>query len=366
MERSRVLELRHVENNQKNQPFHIFGIFLNNVPSETYFLPKFIINACEYTNNESFVNLVEALGAFEFTQIEEIWKSIACVIHLVSISIDFDTTPSTIPDIYNQLGQKSRDHLNSFCNLSGVSSESLIMSLFFKWIRVKGESGLIYSALSPALVKGRIDSLAIEIYSVLFDNIVSHMNNRLPSLDNPTQSFIGILDIFGFESFKKNSLEQLCINYANERLYIEYINQVFVQVENLYKVEKINWTPIDVKFNKILDLIDGKFGIFNAIQEICRVSTSPLTTEKDIGLLSTRIHDVLKGNMSRATYGPIFSIAHFSNVVAYDCSEFIPKNRIALPDELDELLVLRFSKIKQSRPSTLLYSFKVGAFTITK
>ena len=70
------------------------------------------------------------------------------------------------------------------------------------------------------------DALGKSIYGRLFSWLVERCNEKLVD-DDATAAFIGILDIFGFESFKVNSFEQLCINYANERLQQQFNWDVF-------------------------------------------------------------------------------------------------------------------------------------------
>ena len=69
-------------------------------------------------------------------------------------------------------------------------------------------------------VDGR-DALSKAIYSRLFDRLITQIDHALSMGNEETQDtlrVIGVVDIFGFEVFKNNSLEQLCINFANEKL----------------------------------------------------------------------------------------------------------------------------------------------------
>jgi hypothetical protein len=61
------------------------------------------------------------------------------------------------------------------------------------------------------------DALTKTIYAAMFDWIVTRVNGVM-NRGEAFATFIGVLDIFGFECFKENSFEQLCINYANETL----------------------------------------------------------------------------------------------------------------------------------------------------
>lgn len=118
---------------------------------------------------------------------------------------------------------------------------------------------------------GARDALAKHIYAELFNWIVTGINNSLQSQNKP-QCFIGVLDIYGFETFEVNSFEQFCINYANEKLQQQFNQHVFKLEQEEYFREEIEWTFIDFYDNQpCIDLIETKLGILDLLDEECRV-----------------------------------------------------------------------------------------------
>eukprot|EP01050_Picozoa_sp_SAG11_P030168 SAG11_NODE_8808_length_974_cov_1.504000_1_plen_220_part_10 len=87
-----------------------------------------------------------------------------------------------------------------------------------------------------------------------------------------SESHISVLDIFGFESFAQNSLEQLLINYANEKLQQQFCRYVFKLDQEEYTREQISWAPVDFKDNgPILALIEGAAGLLALLDEEARM-----------------------------------------------------------------------------------------------
>lgn len=104
------------------------------------------------------------------------------------------------------------------------------------------------------------DALAKHIYAQLFSWIVEHINKALHT-SLKQHSFIGVLDIYGFETFEINSFEQFCINYANEKLQQQFNSHVFKLEQEEYMKEQIPWTLIDFYDNQpCIDLIEAKAG----------------------------------------------------------------------------------------------------------
>ena len=158
-----------------------------------------------------------------------------------------------------------------------------------------------------------------------------------------TRQTIGVLDIFGFEVFEVNSFEQLCINYANEKLHQQFVQYYFKHELNDYKAEGIDVAAIKYDDNQAcLDLIEqqgrmGKWaGLLSLLQEECRLKTA---TDKS---LVDKINTGLKGkpHFLHQRFDPAaFGVAHFAGHVVYKADGFLEKNKDTIASDLVALVV---------------------------
>ncbi|KAJ5455586.1 Myosin-1 [Penicillium daleae] len=187
------------------------------------------------------------------------------------------------------------------------------------------------------------DALAKAIYFNLFDWIVERVNQSLTARGAIANS-IGILDIYGFEIFEKNSFEQLCINYVNEKLQQIFIQLTLKAEQDEYAREQIKWTPIKYFDNKVVcSLIEDKRppGVFAALNDACA------TAHADSGAAD----NTFVGRLNFLAQNPNFEgrqgqfiIKHYAGDVSYAVEGMTDKNKDQL---LKDLLNLAGSSSNQ-------------------
>lgn len=184
------------------------------------------------------------------------------------------------------------------------------------------------------------DALAKELYRQLFDSLIARMNETFaPEIE---KNRICILDIFGFEVFEQNSFEQLCINYANEKLHQYFISFVIKAELELYKKEGIDCSPVKYSDNySILDLIEAKpVGILSLLDESCLF---PNATDDSFLQKINKAH--VKNTCYQVTSGKYrfcFIIKHSAMDVRYSVTQMVDKNKDKLSPNLRD--VMRLSK----------------------
>uniref|UniRef100_A0A803YSN3 non-specific serine/threonine protein kinase n=1 Tax=Meleagris gallopavo TaxID=9103 RepID=A0A803YSN3_MELGA len=186
------------------------------------------------------------------------------------------------------------------------------------------------------------DAMAKALYGRLFSWIVNRINTLLKPDKHLSDDGlnIGILDIFGFENFKKNSFEQLCINIANEQIQFYFNQHVFAWEQNEYLYEGVDARVIEYEDNRpLLDMFLQKpMGLLSLLDEESRF---PQATDQT---LVEKFEDNLK---SKYFWRPkrvdlTFGIYHYAGKVLYNASGFLAKNRDTLPADI--VLLLRSSE----------------------
>jgi len=185
------------------------------------------------------------------------------------------------------------------------------------------------------------DALAKALYSRVFDRLVERINESL-IFGGESRYFIGAVDIFGFECFPRNSLEQLCINFANEKLQRMFTETVFESVIAEYKREGIDVRDITFEDNtEVVKLVeDSPSGLLTLLSEECFFPNGSdegwLLKIKQAHGNVKKPHPNFDGNVKESKTS--FTVIHYPGKVTYDAIGFLEKNKDPLSQDVKVLM----------------------------
>ncbi|XP_077568270.1 unconventional myosin-Vc [Stigmatopora nigra] len=256
----------------------------------------------------------------------DVFKVLAAILHLGNMDIK-STGDDRSSISHNDL------YLNNFCELLDVRADDLVQWLCNRRLVLAAET--VVKPLPKDRAVNSRDALAKRIYAHLFDCVIDRINKAL-QVPGKQHAFIGVLDIYGFETFDINSFEQFCINYANEKLQQQFNLHVFKLEQEEYMKEDIPWTLIDFYDNQpVIDLIESKMGILDLLDEECLFPKG--TDQSWLQKLHNYHHSSPLFERPKLS-NENFVIQHFADKVEYQCKGFLEKNRDALYEELIEVL----------------------------
>ncbi|XP_063258932.1 unconventional myosin-XIX isoform X2 [Prinia subflava] len=264
-----------------------------------------------------------------------IFKVLSALLHLGNVQFSSPVDESQPCE----LEDKTKEFLKTTGDLLQIPVGELLESLRIRTITAGKQQQVFKKPCSRAECETRRDCLAKVIYARLFEWLVLVINENIYTDPSAWTSFIGLLDVYGFEAFPENNLEQLCINYANEKLQQHFVAHYLKAQQEEYAAEGLQWSFINYQDNQnCLDLIEGNpLSIFSLLNEECR-----LNRPSNTNLFQTRIEKALSSNqcLSRDKFSkkPNFIISHYAGKVCYQLAAMVEKNKDAVPPELVHVL----------------------------
>ncbi|KAK2710802.1 hypothetical protein QYM36_012099, partial [Artemia franciscana] len=282
------------------------------------------------------VNAAMKVMDLEEAEIGAIFRIIATILHLGNVNFGDNNGRATLD---------SKNEVNTMAKLLDCSFDSIENALLNKTIDARGD--VVTSPLTRDEALYARDALAKAIYGRLFDWLVRKLNESLTKAENQKTLVVGILDIYGFEIFEKNSFEQFCINYCNEKLQQLFIELTLKSEQEEYLREGIQWEPIKYFDNKIIvDLVEEKHkGIIAIMDEEClRPGESSDRTflakmNKNLTFHPHFISHEKCDNKGRKTIDrDEFRVLHYAGEVTYNVNGFLDKNNDLLFRDLKEAM----------------------------
>ncbi|KAM3875664.1 unconventional myosin-Va [Diretmus argenteus] len=283
-------------------------------------------------DTDDLVDLERTRNAFTILGVQpdqqmELFRILAAVLHLGNVNIQASGRGGD----RSYIDAEDRS-LAVFSRLLGVEGPLMAHWLCHCRLAVGGEM-LVKPMSGQQAVEAR-NALAKHIYGQLFTWTVQRLNSALRSQRGHAKSFIGVLDIYGFETFDRNSFEQFCINYANEKLQQQFNRHVFQLEQEEYVREELAWSRIEFSDNQqCITLIEGQLGLLDLLDEECRM---PKGSDES---WARKLYDQHQSSKPHPHFrkprmsNTAFIILHFADTVQYECGGFLDKNRDTVREE---------------------------------
>uniref|UniRef100_F6TMX3 Unconventional myosin-VIIb n=1 Tax=Callithrix jacchus TaxID=9483 RepID=F6TMX3_CALJA len=329
-------------------------------PSEYHYLTMGNCTSCEGLNDtKDYAHIRSAMKILQFSDSEnwDLSKLLAAILHLGNVGFT--------ASVFENLDSSDLMETPAFptvMKLLEVQHQELQDCLIKHTILIRGE--FVTRPLNIAQAADRRDAFVKGIYGHLFLWIVKKINAAIftPPAQDPknVRRAVGLLDIFGFENFKNNSFEQLCINFANEHLQQFFVQHVFTMEQEEYHSENISWDYIHYTDNRpTLDLLALKpMSVISLLDEESRFPKgTDLTMLQKLNSVHTNNKAFLQPkNIHDARFG----IAHFAGEVYYQAEGFLEKNRDVLSTDILTLVYSSKNKFLREIFNLELAETKLG------
>uniref|UniRef100_UPI003AAEBC2E myosin-10-like isoform X1 n=1 Tax=Centroberyx gerrardi TaxID=166262 RepID=UPI003AAEBC2E len=286
-------------------------------------------------DKDNFQETMEAMHIMSFSH-----EEIVCMLKVVSAVLQFGNIVFKKERNTDQASMPENTAAQKLCHLLGMNVMEFTRAILSP--RIKVGRDYVQKAQTKEQADFAIEALAKATYERLFRWLVHRINKALDRTKRQGASFIGILDIAGFEIFELNSFEQLCINYTNEKLQQLFNHTMFILEQEEYQREGIEWSFIDfgLDLQPCIDLIERPTnppGILALLDEECWF---PKATDK------TFVDKVLQEQGTHAKFQKPrqlkdkadFCIIHYAGRVDYKADEWLMKNMDPLNDNVATLL----------------------------
>ncbi|XP_067319910.1 myosin-1B [Anolis sagrei] len=323
-----------IMSNKKPELIEMLLITTN--PYDFQFVSQGEITVASINDQEELMATDEAIDILGFTPDEKtaIYKLTGAVMHYGNMKFKQKQREEQAEPDGTEVADKAAYLMN-------LNSADLLKALCYPRVKVGNE--YVTKGQTVQQVNNNVGALAKAVFEKMFLWMVVRINQQLDT-KQPRQYFIGVLDIAGFEIFDYNSLEQLCINFTNEKLQQFFNHHMFVLEQEEYKKEGIEWEFIDFGMDlaACIELIEKPMGIFSILEEECMFPKATDTSFKN-KLYDQHLgksNNFQKPKPAKGKAEAHFALVHYAGTVDYNITGWLDKNK----DPLNETVVGLYQK----------------------
>merc|ERR1719356_1033096 len=295
---------------------------------------KLTVPSIDDREDMQFANEAFDILGFSTEMKYDVFKNTACMMHMGNMTKDF------VP-VGKEEQAEIKDPANSekVAELLGIDCEWMIT--YFCKPKLKVGTEWVNKGSTCQAAANSVSGIARAIYERTFRIVVDKCNETLCDPTMKKVTYIGVLDIAGFEIFDYNGFEQICINYVNEKLQQFFNQHMFTLEQEEYVREGLDWANVDfgMDLQKCIDMFEKPMGLLAVFEE---ESLFPKATDQTF---CEKLHTNLLGkwpNFAKPNPRPDpdahFAVIHYAATVSYNLTGWLEKNKDPLNDTIVELI----------------------------